>query len=332
MLWPALVGRDEGKNDLRLCLCGELTLRFFGRLLETLQRHAISHQVDLVLFLELLHQPVDDQLVEIFAPEVRVATGGQHLVDTIAQLEDRDIEGASTEVVDGHLALRGFGHAVGERRGRRLVQNALDVEAGDSSGIPCCLPLRIVEVGRDGDDGLFHRLAEVVLSRCLELLEDDRRDLGRTVDLLVDLDMGVAVGRFDDRIGQNLVGLVDLGRIESTADESFHTVDGVLGIGQRLTLRNLPYQPLALARERHDGRSCARTFLVGDHLGRASLHDDDARVRRTEIDANYLAQLQTPCLRPLIPRRSLLYPLAHYLPRSLRGSRPHRSRRGSAQR
>jgi hypothetical protein len=56
-----------------------------------------------------------------------------------------------------------FVEPVGERRGGRLVDDAQDFESGNLAGVLRRLPLRVVEVGRDRDDGLRDRLAKVVL-------------------------------------------------------------------------------------------------------------------------------------------------------------------------
>ena len=83
--------------------------------------------VDAGVLLELGDEPVDDPLVDVVAAEVRVAVGGEHLDDVLADLEDRDVEGAAAEVVDGDLLVLLLVEAVGERRRGRLVDDALDV-------------------------------------------------------------------------------------------------------------------------------------------------------------------------------------------------------------
>ena len=50
--------------------------------------------------LELVRQVVDDARVEVLAAQEGVAVGRLHLEDAVADLEDRDVEGAAAEVVD----------------------------------------------------------------------------------------------------------------------------------------------------------------------------------------------------------------------------------------
>ena len=183
----------NGRLMLLLFVVLELDLGLLGGLVEALQGHLVFAQVDAVALLELGHHPVDDGLVEVVAAEVRVAVGGLDLEDAVAEVEDGDVEGAAAEVEheDGLVVL--LVEPVGERGGRRLVDDALDLEAGDLAGVLGGLALRVVEVRRHGDDGLVDLLAQVVLGVALELLQDHRRDLRRRVRLAADVDDGVAV-------------------------------------------------------------------------------------------------------------------------------------------
>ena len=98
------VGRDERQVDRRLLGRRQLALGALGRLLQALEGHAVLAQVDAGLAAEPLDQPVHDPLVEVLAAEVGVAGGRAHLEDPLRELEDRDVEGAAAEVVDGDRA------------------------------------------------------------------------------------------------------------------------------------------------------------------------------------------------------------------------------------
>ncbi len=128
---------DERQVDLRLAHARELALGLLGGVLQALQGHAVLPQVDPVLLLEALDQPVDDPRVDVFAAEERVARGRDDLEDAArADLEDRDVERAAAEVVDGDRLLEVLAEAVRERRRGRLVDDADDVEARRSRPRP----------------------------------------------------------------------------------------------------------------------------------------------------------------------------------------------------
>src|ERR687891_199535 len=70
---------------------------------------------------------------------------------------------------------------VGQRGRGRLVDDALDLEAGDAAGVLGGLALVVVEVRGNGDHRGVDGLAEIGLGVRLELLQDHRRDLRRRV-------------------------------------------------------------------------------------------------------------------------------------------------------
>ena len=88
----------KGRLISRLHHGGKLDLRLLGSLFQALERHAVFAQIDALVLLELVSNPVDDALIEIIAAEVRIAIGRFHFENAIAQFEDRDIEGAATQV------------------------------------------------------------------------------------------------------------------------------------------------------------------------------------------------------------------------------------------
>ena len=286
MARPGGVGGDEGQVDLGLHGGGELDLGLLRGFLEALDGHLVLGQVDAGFPAELLHDPVLDALVEIVAAEVRVAVGGLDLDDALADLEDGDVEGAAAEVVDGDRLVLLLVHAVGQGRGRRLVDDALDLEPGDLARVLGGLALTVVEIGRDGDDGPVDLLTEIVLGGLFQLLEDEGRDLGRSVHLAVGLDAHVAV-RSIGHLERDLLDLLaDLA--VAPAHEPLDRIDGVFGIRHPLPLGHLADQDFAFGSESDDRRSRPATLFVGDDGRLFAFLDGHDGIRRAEIDADYL--------------------------------------------
>ena len=283
---------DERQVDLRGLRAGELHLGALAGLLEALERHLVGAQVDAVVRLELVGEPVDDLLVPVVAAEVVVAVGRLDLEDALADLHDRDVEGTAAEVEDENgLVLVALVEAVRQRGRGRLVDDAQDLETGDLAGVLGGLALHVVEVRRNGDDRLGDGLAEVLLGVGLELLEDHRRELLGRVHLALDVDLDAAVLALGDLVGHRLA--LRGGLLELATDETLDRLDGVLRVGDRLVLRGLAHDALAVA-ECDDRRRGAIAFGVDDDGRLAALEDGHCRVGGTEVDTENLGHCVTP--------------------------------------
>lgn len=124
---------------------------------------------------ELLLAVVEKVCVEVLTTQVSVTSGGLDGEDTALDIEERHIESTTTQIVDEDVALLvGLvgAETVGDSSSGGLVDDTQDVEARDGTGVLGGLTLVVVEVGRDGDDGLLHLLAELDLSNLLHLFAD----------------------------------------------------------------------------------------------------------------------------------------------------------------
>ena len=288
MLGLAVDGGDERQVDLRVLRGGELDLRLLGGLVEALQRVLVGGQVDALIALELGNEPLDDRLVPVVATEVVVTGGRLDLEDAVADLEHGHVEGAAAEVEDEDRLIGSalLVEPVRERGRGRLVDDALDLEAGDLAGVLGRLALVVVEVGGDRDHGGVDRLAELRLGVGLDLLQDHRRDLGRAVLLVADLDANVAVRPGLDGVGDDRLLLLDLGLL--AAHEALDREDRALGVHHGLALGDGADEALVVTEADHRrGRAAALGVLEHGRLG--ALHDGEAGVGRTEIDSDRLS-------------------------------------------
>jgi hypothetical protein len=98
---------------------------------------------------------VEQGVVEVLAAKVGVAGRRLDGEDTTGDVQKRDIEGSAAEVEDEHvlLALRLAVETVGNGGGGRLVDDAENVKAGDSTSVLGGETLRVVEVGGHAGDG-----------------------------------------------------------------------------------------------------------------------------------------------------------------------------------
>ena len=99
--------------------------------------------------------------------------------DAFVEFQDRDVESAAAEIVDGDGAFFAFVESIGEGGGSGLVDEAEDFESGDATGVARRLALGVVEVGRDGDDGFGDRGVENGFGVLFQLAQDEGRDFGR---------------------------------------------------------------------------------------------------------------------------------------------------------
>jgi molecular chaperone DnaK len=258
----SLGGRgDVGEVDRGLGGRGQLDLGLLGGLAQALEGHLVLAEVHAVAGLELLDQVVDDALVPVVTTEVVVTVGGLHLDDTVADLQQGDVEGTATEVEDedGLVVLV---EAVRQGGGRRLVDDAQHVQTGDLAGLLGGLALGVVEVRRDGDDRVRDLLTQVRLGVALQLLQHEGADLLRVEGLPVELDLPVGAHVALDR------------------------PDGPVDVGDRLTLGHLADQHLTVLGEGDDGRRGPGALGVGDDGGLAALQNADDGVSRAQVDAD----------------------------------------------
>ena len=85
--------------------------------------------------LEVFRQPVHDDLVKVVAAQVGVAVGGEHLADSVADLQHRDVEGSSSEIEDQNRLVVRLLQAICQGGSSRLVHNSQHVQTSNLPGI-----------------------------------------------------------------------------------------------------------------------------------------------------------------------------------------------------
>ena len=236
---------------------------------------------------ELSDHLLDDGAIEIIAAQRGVASHGLDLKDSVDQLEHRDVEGAAAEIVDRVQALGTLVEPVREGRRGGLIEEPEDLEARQPTGVLGGLALRVVEVGRHGDDRAIDLSREVRLGSALEVPEDLPRDLDGRDRLPTS-----HVEAHDARALSEGVG-AELGRLHITqrlAHEALDRLDGVGGVAGEVLdggPAHLDVPVLGVVHHRGQQRGAS---IVDGNAPRLPLDDGgDEGVGGTEIDPHHRA-------------------------------------------
>ena len=133
----------------------------------------IGGQIDVEPRLEVLQAVLHDQLVDVLPAQVGVTPGRDHLNNTLLNVEDGDVQCPTTHVEHSNpfLLRLHLVQSVGDGGRGRLIDDPVALEARDLARIKSRLLLHVVEVGRDGDNRIFHRSAASLLRKLLHLLK-----------------------------------------------------------------------------------------------------------------------------------------------------------------
>ena len=286
------VGRDERQVDGSLRGGGKLHLRLLGGFLQALQSHLVFAQIDAaVVSSELVGHPVDDAVVPVVAAQVVVASGGQNLEHTVAELKHGNVERAAAKVEHEDLLI--FVHLV--EAVSQSSSGTLHFEASNFASVFGGLTLSIVEVCRNGNDGLSNRLAHALLGVSLQLLQNHGRNFLGSVFLAIDVDDGTAILALHDIVGDGLALFGSF--VVAAADEALHGRNGVLRVGDSLVLSGLADNTLAVFAEALDRRSGAVAFGVHQNGGLIAFHNRHRGVRGAQVDTQNLAHIYSALSR-----------------------------------
>jgi len=266
---------DVGQVDIGLHHRGELDLRLLGCLAEPLHRLPILRQIDPLLLFELVKHPTHDALVPVISPQVRIAVSGLHLDQPLADLEDRHVEGATAQIEDQNRLIFGLIQAVGERSGRRLIDDPHHLKPCNLPRVLGGLALAIVEIRRHGDDGLRHTLAKVGLGVLLQLLKHHRRDLLRRVDLVLHrhAHASIVLASGNDLIGHHLTRNLHFRLISPAAHQPLDRINGVLSIHDCLTLGRITNQAIVVLGKGNNRWTQTTPLSRGDHGYLSTFHN-----------------------------------------------------------
>ncbi len=227
--YSAAIG--QRKFDRGFAGLGKLVLGGDQRLAQFLHGFRMRGEVH-ALLADFLARHALQHVVDVVAAQMRVAVGREHLVNVAVggrdQLENRNVERAAAEIVDGDAAALLLVQAVGQRRGGRLVHQAQDFEARQAPRIARGLALRIVEIRRHGDHGAVHHILKIFLGPTFQLAQNERGNFRRREHAIAQAHANhIFAGRIDAE-RKNLQLVLHVGG--TAPHQAFHRIDRALRI------------------------------------------------------------------------------------------------------
>jgi hypothetical protein len=110
-----------------------------------------------------LNEVVDKAVVKVLTTKMGITSGGLDLENTFLDGQERNIESSSTEIKYENVTFADdfLVETVGNSGSSGLVDDTEYVHARNGPSIFGGLSLRVVEVGRNGDDGIVDGGAEI---------------------------------------------------------------------------------------------------------------------------------------------------------------------------
>lgn len=219
-----------------------------------------------------------------------VTGSGLDLEDTLLDGQEGNIKGSTTKIENEDVALT-LGllvKTVGNGGGGGLVDDSEHVEASNQTSVLGGLALRVVEVGRDSDDGVVDGCTKVGLGSLAHLDQHHGGDLlwSEVLGLTLELDLDDWLAALVDDLEREMlhVGL-DLSIGKLATDEALCVKDGVDWVHGDLVLGGISDQTLGVG-EGDEGWGGSVSLVVGDNLNAIISEDTHARVGGSEIDTD----------------------------------------------
>jgi hypothetical protein len=235
-----------------------------------------------------------DRRVDVVAAEERVAGRRDDLDDVVTHLQQRQVERATTEVIDRKSLARGCTEAIREGRRGRLVEDAEDLEACLLRGATRGRALQVVEVRGDRDDGAIDLLPQRVLGDLFCPLDDHRRDRGQRELAGARSDHRLLLRALDELEGKAPLRLLDLGRPPLTTDQALDREERVLGVDHATLARFASDEDATIGVVRDHAGQEVGAGLVGEHACFTVRAVSDDGVGGPEIDADGSAHRVAP--------------------------------------
>ncbi len=286
------VHRDERHVDFSLRSRRQFDFRFLRTFFQTLKRHFVVLQINAVFFFEFFGKVFNDTHIEVFTTKECITVGRFHFEQAVVDFQNGHIECTTTKVINSDCFAAFFIKAICQRSGCWLVDNTQHFEAGNFTGVFGCLTLCVVEIGRNGDNGLRYTLAKIILGSFFHFTQDECGYLRRGVLLTLRFNPCIAFTAVNDLVWNHVHIFRNHRIINPAADQTFDSGKCVFRICNSLTFSSLTNQTLVFC-ETYDRWRRARTFGVLNNFCLGTIHDGYAGVGSSKVNTDNFRHLSS---------------------------------------
>ena len=224
------------------------------------------------MLFHLLAVIFDQYTIKILSTKMSIAASGNHREHTLFNIQNWDVEGATTKVEDKYF----FGvseilmKTIRHSSRSRLIDKPLHFESGDLSCGHGCLSLMVAKRSRYRNNHFFYILHRKCLNICLDLSQNHCWYLFRikqfTFALILNLNLRTILTILQNFEWEELNIFLNVVVIEFTTEESLLIIDGILRILICLIIRRLPNQPLLIIKPNHWRHNVPAVFFDNLYL------------------------------------------------------------------
>src|SRR5437763_506311 len=232
-----------------------------------------------------IHNLIAQRAINIVAAQPRVAVSGEHFENSVIQFDNRNVEGAAAEIVDGDLrAALQFVETVGESGRRRFVDDSFDGEPRQFSRALRRAALCVIKICGHGDHGARDRVTQRSFRIALQLLKNQRGNLLGRMRLIVRYDPHRLSAPSLESVGNIRIAFAQL--IAAQTDEALDRINCVGRLHGAHTRGRLPYERRTFTLKTNDRWRKPRPIRVRDENRKSRLHYANERVGGAEIDTD----------------------------------------------
>jgi len=242
-----------------------------------------------MLILEHIDEVIGQLVVKIFTTEVSVTSSWENLKDFVFNAKKWHVKCTTSKIKYKNVLFFFLVHAICDRGSCWLIDNSLNVESSNCSGVLCCLSLGVIEISWNCDNGMFDFLANVRLSNIFHFLQDHSWDLFWWVFLgfIIGFNLNIWLSiDIYNLIGESFDVILDFFIVIVSSNKSLDNIEWVFWILRCLIFCGFTYQDLSRLCEGDLWGCNSISQIIWNDFNSSIFVDSDCRVCGSKINSD----------------------------------------------